>query len=163
MELYRLNKFQTASFKVTSLFYEIIKIISFKIIESQWQVGWAWGGAEIPIPSPINRKYGCGIFTSIIMVESWKQDYEIIWTKYRETHKIWDFNGDFELLKFQVNLYGKMVMTDLQRYPWKLCLIKYELDINVFVSSSCLFSFAGSMHFTCALLACKNQRGNFQT
>ena len=46
MELYRLNKFQTASFKVTSLFYEIIKIISFKIIESQWQVGWAWGGGN---------------------------------------------------------------------------------------------------------------------
>jgi len=103
------------------------------------------GGGGNPTPSPINRKYGCGIFTRIIMVESWKQDYEIIWTKYMETHKIWDFNGDFELLKFQVTLYAKMVMTDLQRYPWKLCLIKYELDFNVFDSLSCLFSFAGSM------------------
>jgi len=27
-----------------------------------------------------------------------------------------------------------MAVPDLQRYPWKLCLIKYELHINVFVS-----------------------------
>ena len=32
-------------------------------------------------------------------------------------------------------------MSDLQRYPKKLCLIKYELDINVFVSLNCLFLF----------------------
>ena len=24
-----------------------------------------------------------------------------------------------------------MAMPDLQRYRWKICLIKYELDINV--------------------------------
>ena len=34
-----------------------------------------------------------------------------------------------------------MTMLDLLRYIWNLCLIKYELDINVFVSLNCLFSF----------------------
>ena len=29
----------------------------------------------------------------------------------------------------------------LQRYPWKLCLIKYELDFKVCVSLYCLFYF----------------------
>ena len=38
-----------------------------------------------------------------------------------------------------------MAMPDLQRYPEKLCLIKYELDIHVFVSLNCLFSFAVSL------------------
>ena len=28
-----------------------------------------------------------------------------------------------------VTLHVKMIMSDLQRYPWKLCLIKYEFDI----------------------------------
>ena len=32
-----------------------------------------------------------------------------------------------------VNLLEKMAMPDLQRYPYKLCLITYKLDINVFV------------------------------
>ena len=36
-----------------------------------------------------------------------------------------------------------MIMSDLLRNSWKLCLIKYELDIDVFVSLNCLFSFAG--------------------
>ena len=36
-------------------------------------------------------------------------------------------------------------MTYLQRYSLKLCLIKYELDIQVLVSLNCLFSFAGSL------------------
>ena len=35
------------------------------------------------------------------------------------------------LAKFQVTLHAKMAMPDLQRYRWKICLIKYELDINV--------------------------------
>ena len=34
-----------------------------------------------------------------------------------------------------------MTMPDLQRYLKKLCLIKYELDINVFVSLNFLFLF----------------------
>ena len=39
---------------------------------------------------------------------------------------------------------SKLWMPDLQWFPWKLCLIKDELDINVFVSLNCLFSFAVS-------------------
>ena len=41
--------------------------------------------------------------------------------------------------------------------PSNLCLIKYELDINVFVSLNCLFSFV-----TCAILAFKKQWRNSQ-
>jgi len=41
--------------------------------------------------------------------------------------------------------HGKVAMPDLQRYPWKLCLTKHELEINVFVSLNCLFSFAVSL------------------
>ena len=36
-----------------------------------------------------------------------------------------------------------MAMPDLQRYPYNLCLIKY--DIHVFGSLNCLFSFAVSL------------------
>ena len=31
-----------------------------------------------------------------------------------------------------MTLHAKMAMPDLQRYPLKLCLIKYELDIQVY-------------------------------
>ena len=45
-----------------------------------------------------------------------------------------------------VSEFQLMAIPDLQRYPpWKLCLIKYELDINVFVSFNSLFAFAGSL------------------
>ena len=40
-----------------------------------------------------------------------------------------------------------MASPDLQGHPWKLCLIKYDLNIHVFVSSNCSFSFAISPHF----------------
>ena len=33
---------------------------------------------------------------------------------------------------FQVTLRAKIAMPDLQRYPLMRCLIKYELDINVY-------------------------------
>ena len=36
-------------------------------------------------------------------------------------------------------------MPDLQRYPLKHCLIKYELDIHVFVSLNCLITFVRSL------------------
>ena len=32
-----------------------------------------------------------------------------------------------------------MAMSILRRYPWKLCLIKYEWNINFFVPLNCLF------------------------
>jgi len=38
-----------------------------------------------------------------------------------------------------------MGMPGLQRYNWNLCLIKYELDINVFVPINCSFSFSVSL------------------
>ena len=38
-------------------------------------------------------------------------------------------------------------MPDLQVYHKKLCLIKFDLDVHVFVSLSFLFSFAFSLHF----------------
>ena len=38
-----------------------------------------------------------------------------------------------------------MAMPDLQRYLWKLCLIKYELNFNVFVPLKYLFSLLVSM------------------
>ncbi len=34
---------------------------------------------------------------------------------------------------------AKMTMPDSQRYPKKLCLIKNELDINVYNFENCLF------------------------
>ena len=34
-----------------------------------------------------------------------------------------------------------MEVPDLQRYPWKLCLNKYELDINAYFSEKWLFIF----------------------
>ena len=37
------------------------------------------------------------------------------------------------LALFQVSLYEKMGMSDAQRYPVKLCLIKYVLNINVHI------------------------------
>ena len=43
-----------------------------------------------------------------------------------------------------MSLHGKMAIPDLQRFPL-YCLIKYELDINVFVSLNYLFSFAVSL------------------
>ena len=46
-----------------------------------------------------------------------------------------------------MTLYAKMASPDLQGHPWKLCLIKYDLNIHVFVSSNCSFSFAISPHF----------------
>ena len=33
----------------------------------------------------------------------------------------------------------EMSMSDSQRYPLKLCLIKFEIDIHVFVFENCLF------------------------
>ena len=44
-----------------------------------------------------------------------------------------------------MTLHAKMAMSDLQRYPWKLCLINYELEIIVYETLNCLFSFAGSL------------------
>ena len=38
-----------------------------------------------------------------------------------------------------------MAMADLQQYSQKLCLIKYELDIDVFVLFNYLFFFAISL------------------
>ena len=40
---------------------------------------------------------------------------------------------------------AKMEMSDLQHYTWMLCLIKYELDINGFVSLNSLLSFTVSL------------------
>ena len=48
-----------------------------------------------------------------------------------------------------MTLNAKMTMPDLQRYPWKLCLIKYELDINVFVSLNCLFLCKSDLRIAC--------------
>ena len=36
---------------------------------------------------------------------------------------------------------------ELQRYHWNLCLIKYELDIHVFLRLNCGFSAKGLAHF----------------
>ena len=44
----------------------------------------------------------------------------------------------------------KRSIPDLQRYPCNLCLIKYELDINVFVSLNCLFSLRYPAKVICA-------------
>ena len=40
-----------------------------------------------------------------------------------------------------------MAIPDLQQYPQKLYLIKYELDINVLIYSNCPFSFAPAFFF----------------
>ena len=40
-------------------------------------------------------------------------------------HEEWNFS-------IQLFLDAKMSMSDLQRFPQKLCLIKYELDIDVY-------------------------------
>ena len=46
-----------------------------------------------------------------------------------------------------MSLYTNIAMSDLQRYPRKLCLIKFELYIHVFFVFflNCLFSYAGSL------------------
>ena len=54
-----------------------------------------------------------------------------------------------------------MAMPDLQRYPGQLCLIKYELDINVFVSLNCLYLFAVSLRKWFAYFLLK--RSNWET
>ena len=38
--------------------------------------------------------------------------------------------------EFQMTLHAKMSMSDSQRYPLKICQIKFKLDINV---HNCLF------------------------
>ena len=43
-----------------------------------------------------------------------------------------------------ISNYPPCKVGNAQLYPSKLCLIEYELDIIVFVSLNCLFSFAGS-------------------
>ena len=49
-----------------------------------------------------------------------------------------------------------MAMSNLQQCPLKLCLIKYELDIHVFVYF--VYFFCGFFaNGTCALLAKRNQ------
>ena len=55
-------------------------------------------------------------------------------------------------------------MHDLQRYPWKLCLIKHELDINVFFCLNCLFSFLWESNLRNACLQERMQKtgGIFQ-
>ena len=44
-----------------------------------------------------------------------------------------------------MTLHANMTMSALQPNPLKLCRIKYELEINVFLSLNCLFSIAGSL------------------
>ena len=58
--------------------------------------------------------------------------------------------------------YVKMAMTNIQCYPWKLCLIKCELNINVSVSVKFLFFIFGfsapaRLQVTCAFLVYKTQ------
>ena len=51
-------------------------------------------------------------------------------------------SGKFNILehfKETIRVISRGTMPDLQRYPLRSCLIKYELDSNVFVSSKCLF------------------------
>ena len=49
-------------------------------------------------------------------------------------------------------------MPDLQRYPLKLCHIKYELEIHILVSLNCLFHLRFfPAKVTCAFLAYKKQ------
>ena len=43
-----------------------------------------------------------------------------------------DYNLKGLYAQFQETYHAKMTMPDLQRYPWKVWLIKYELDINVY-------------------------------
>ena len=45
-----------------------------------------------------------------------------------------------------MTLSASIAISDLQRYPWKFCLIKYTLYIiNVFVYLNCVFCFAFSL------------------
>ena len=46
-----------------------------------------------------------------------------------------EFKGTVSLL--QVTLHAKMAMPDLQQYPLQLCLIKYEIELHIFVSENC--------------------------
>ena len=55
--------------------------------------------------------------------------------------------------------YAKGVMPDLQEYLWNLCLIKYELDIYVFVSLNCLRSFSVSQRKWLAYFLLTNRNG----
>ena len=49
-----------------------------------------------------------------------------------------------------MTLHAKMTMPDSQRYPLKLCLIKYQLEINVFfVVENLWFSMGFSTKITC--------------
>ena len=41
---------------------------------------------------------------------------------------------------YHVTIHAKMATPDFHRYPLRLCMIKYYLDIHVFVSFNCLFS-----------------------
>ena len=54
-------------------------------------------------------------------------------------------------------------MPDFQRFPWKHCLIKYELYINVFISLICLFSVAVSLRKLLAHFLFMRSNGNGET
>ena len=55
-----------------------------------------------------------------------------------------------------VTLHAKMAMSDFQKYPKQLCLIKYELDIHVLSLQTVYFHLC-SLCKNCTFLACKKQ------
>ena len=74
---------------------------------------------------------------------SWYWSYSPLYSTWTQADRTACKNRIIVLLL--VTLHTEMVMPDLQRYPWKLGLINYELDIHAFVSLNCLFSFAVSL------------------
>ena len=55
-----------------------------------------------------------------------------------------------------------MVMSNLQRYYYTLCMIQSELDINVYNLKKCLFSIVVSLQYVTWVFQLKEKMHNYQ-